>query len=556
MAKGIIGRAALGLGIFCLATLAISADNRPNILLIVADDMGYTDWGGFGGEIRTPNIDQLAHRGQRFSHFYTAPTCSPTRAMLLTGIDHHQVGLGSMIELLKPNQIGQPGYEGHLNNRAVTLPQLLQDAGYRTLMAGKWHLGLKPPQDPSRLGFDRSFAMFLGAASHFGDEAAYTNNYPTIYRLNGERIHVPDKFYSSDFYADQLINWIGETPPAQPVFTYLPFTAPHDPLHVPDNWLKKYRGRYDQGYDQLRAERVARLVETGMLDHADLAAPRPDHVPAWNSLSTDQQAISARSMEVYAAMVENLDANVGRVINSLKKQGRYNNTIILFMSDNGANGIILQRNPLVADHWVARNSDNRLENIGRKGSRASTGPGWALASTAPFALHKLFISEGGIRAPLIVAGPGIKPKSAPTETIATVRDLMPTLLDMTGIAAPTEYQGKTRLPIEGLSMWPLLSGETDTLHPPEQSFGFELFGMRGLRQGDWKITSINKPFGSNRWQLFNLATDPGETDNLASSQPEKLSQLTGEWLTWADRTGIVLPDQPLFGEGAQKMVPK
>ncbi|MBL4621250.1 MAG: sulfatase-like hydrolase/transferase, partial [Immundisolibacteraceae bacterium] len=200
------------------ATAAIATDSRPDILLIVADDMGYTDWGGFGGEIRTPNIDQLADRGQRFSHFYTAPTCSPTRAMLLTGIDHHRVGLGSMIELLRPNQIGQPGYEGHLNNRAVTLSQLLQDVGYRTLMAGKWHLGLKPQQDPSQLGFDRSFALFLGAASHFGDEAAYTNNYPPIYRLDGKRTHVPDNFYSSDFYADQLINWIGETPTDQPVF--------------------------------------------------------------------------------------------------------------------------------------------------------------------------------------------------------------------------------------------------------------------------------------------------------------------------------------------------
>lgn len=539
-----------------LALAVVSSERPPDFLLIVADDMGYTDWGGFGGEIRTPHLDALAARGQKFSHFYTAPTCSPTRAMLLTGIDHHRVGLGSMKELLRPNQIGQPGYEGHLNDSAVTLPQLLQQAGYRTLMAGKWHLGLGPEQDPVAKGFDRSLGMFLGAASHFGDEAAYTMNYPPIYRLNGKRVHVPDQFYSSDYYTDQLIEWMAETPVSQPLFTYLPFTAPHDPLHVPDEWLDKYRGRYDQGYDQLREQRVQRLVELGLLADASLAAPRPPHVPAWQTLTPEQQALSARAMEIYAAMVENLDANVGRLIETLKQQGRYDNTVILFISDNGANGIILQQNPLVPEGWVERNSDNRLENIGRKGSRPSTGPGWALASTAPFALHKLFISEGGIRAPLIIAGPGVVQRADQVANITTVRDLMPTLLEMAGIVPPAEFQGRPVLAMEGRSMVSLLAGGDEQLYPPDHPFGFELFGMQGLRQGDWKISTINKPFGTARWQLFNLAEDPGEIHDLAAREPQRLAAMVEAWQQYAQRSGIILPDKPLFGAGAEKMVPR
>lgn len=531
-----------------------AGESRPDILLIVADDMGYTDWGGFGGEIHTPNLDALAARGQKFSQFYTAPTCSPTRSMLLTGIDHHMVGLGTMIELRTPNQASVAGYEGYLNTRAVTLPQLLNDSGYKTLMAGKWHLGLEPAQDPSRFGFDHSFVMLRGAASHFGDEAPYAPNYLPIYRHDGARVHVPDVFYSSDFYADKLSGWISETPRQQPLFSYLAFTAPHDPLHVPDHWIDRYRGKYDAGYDQLRATRIARLVELGLLDDASLAAPLPPHVTPWDQLTAEQQALSARSMEIYAAMVENLDDNVGKVIDTLKREGRYDNTLILFISDNGANGIMLQQNPLVPDGWIAKNSDNRLENLGRKGSLPSTGPGWALAGTAPFALHKLFISEGGVRSPLIVAGPGVNPSVQPVNAIATVRDLMPTLLQLAGVTAPSQYRGQSVLPVEGRSMMPVLQGESTQVHAPETEFGFELFGMRALRKGDWKISNINRPFGTARWQLFNLADDPGETNNLATQQPERLQALIEAWRRYAQRTGIVLPDQPLFGEGAGKLV--
>ena len=226
------------------ATNDAVAGERPNILLIVADDMGYSDWGGFGGEISTPNLDELAELGARFTQFYTAPTCSPTRAMLLTGIDHHMVGLGSMAEALQPNQQGKPGYEGHINDRAVTLTELLHDAGYATMMAGKWHLGDGIEQDPSRKGFEQSFTLLEGGASHFSDEWMMYADYTPTYRENGERVHVPPEFYSSDFYTQKIIDWLKTKNDDRPFFAYLAFSAPHDPLHVPDDWLNKYTGTY------------------------------------------------------------------------------------------------------------------------------------------------------------------------------------------------------------------------------------------------------------------------------------------------------------------------
>ena len=522
------------------------AGTRPNILIIVADDMGYSDWGGFGGEIRTPNLDRLADHGRRFSQFYTAPTCSPTRSMLMTGMDHHLVGIGTMEELIQPNQRGAPGYEGYLNDRAVTFPQLLQDAGYTTMVAGKWHLGLDQAQDPSRLGFDNSFVMLRGAASHFGDEWPYTTNYPALYRENGEWIHIPDSFYSSDAYADKLIGWIEEQDDDAPLFAYLPFTAPHDPLHVPDDWLDRYAGRYDQGYDKLREERLAKTRQLGLVADSATASPRPPHVPAWEDLSDEQQRASARTMEIYAAMVENLDANVGRVIESLKNKGIYDNTLVIFFSDNGANGIFLRQNPITSKGWVERNSDNRLQNLGKKGSRPSVGPGWAVASSAPFRLFKVFISEGGIRSPLIIAGPGVSSNPSPDTALLTIRDLMPTLLESADLEVPAEYRGRDVLPPTGRSMWPLLQGKTEQIHAQEESFGFELFGMRALRRGDWKITWIGEPFAPSRWQLFNVVDDPAETRDLAAEQPKLLKELQHDWELYAARVGVVLPENSFF----------
>lgn len=523
-----------------------AAETRPNILMIVIDDMGFSDWGAFGGEIKTPHIDRLAQEGVRLTNFYVSPTCSPTRAMLMTGMDHHLVGLGTMAETLQPNQRGKPGYEGYLNDRAVTLPQLLRDAGYATMMAGKWHLGEDLEQDPSRKGFERSFALLEGGASHFADEWMLFPNYTPIYRENGERVHLPDGFYSSRSYTERLIQWLKEKRDNRPFFAYLPFTAPHDPLHAPDDKLSGYTGAYDMGYDVLAQRRLARMKSLGIVSGHAVPSPRPGFIPGWGELSPEERKRQARAMEIYAAMVETIDDHVGHLIGTLKELGRYEDTMVVVFSDNGANGQPTTAYPGATAAWLERNSDNRPANLGKRGSRISTGPGWALASMAPFRMFKTFVSEGGMRSPLIVRGPLVTPGGRIEPALADVRDIMPTILEMAGTTHPSTFHGRDVLPLQGGSMVRLLQGRQDWVHPAEQAFGYELFGWRGIRHGPWKATWIGPPVGPDEWQLFNLEQDPGETTDLARERPDQLETLTKLWDQYVNEMGVVLPVKPSF----------
>ncbi len=525
---------------------AEARDARPNILLIVTDDMGFSDWGAFGGEINTPHIDKLAREGVRVTNFYTAPTCSPTRAMLVTGIDHHQVGLGTMAEILRPNQLGKPGYEGYLNDRAVTLAELLHDAGYATMMAGKWHLGDGLAQDPSRKGFGQSFVLLEGGASHFDDEWMLFPGYTPTYRENGKRVHVPAGFYSSDAYTGRIIEWLRTQRDDRPFFAYLAFTAPHNPLHVPDDSLSRYTGAYDTGYGALTERRLGKMKDLGIVPRHAVTFPRPAFIPAWEDLPASERKQSARAMEIYAAMVERIDDNVGRLVETLRELRVLENTLVILFSDNGANGAPMTTYPGLSPAWQERNSDNRFENLGKRGSRIGIDPGWALAETAPFRMFKTFISEGGMRSPLIVKGPGVARAGEVSHTVTDVRDIMPTLLDYAGVSHPLSYRGRNVLAMQGKSMAPFLRAETDTVHDVDRVFGFELFGWRGVRQGPWKATWIGPPVGPNDWQLFNLDEDPGETRDLARERPEQLTKLKDLWQHYADEVGLVLPDKPSF----------
>lgn len=523
-----------------------AADARPNMLVIVTDDIGFSDWGAFGGEINTPHLDRLAAEGVRITNFYTAPTCSPTRAMLLTGIDHHLVGLGTMAEVLQPNQKGKPGYEGYLNDRAVALPELLLDAGYATMIAGKWHLGEAIEQDPSRRGFAQSFTLLQGGASHFGDEWMLSADYTPVYRENGRRVHLSADFYSSDFYAQKLIEWLKAKQDDRPFFAYLAFTAPHNPLQIPDDRLSKYAAAYNTGYDALARTRLARMKALGIVPNEAVPFPRPSFILGWEELSHQQRAESARAMEVYAAMIETIDDNVGRLLGTLKELNVYDNTLIIAFSDNGANGHTMAEYPGTDEAWVARNSDNRFENFGKRGSRIATGPGWALASMTPFRMFKTFISEGGIRSPLIVKGPGVARVGEINRTSADVRDIMPTVLEYAGVAHTGTYKGRKVLPMQGRSMAPFLHAKEETVHDHDHVFGFELFGWRGIRQGAWKATWIGPPVGPSDWQLFNLEQDPGETRDLSQEQTDRLLKLKALWQTYADDVRLVLPEKPSF----------
>ncbi|MCK5391271.1 MAG: arylsulfatase [Deltaproteobacteria bacterium] len=526
--------------------VAEAKDSRPNILIIVTDDMGYSDWGSFGGEIRTPNLDKLTDEGVRVTQFYTAPACSPTRSMLMTGIDHHMVGIGTMGEIIQPNQRGKPGYEGYINDRAVTMTELLRDSGYSTMMAGKWHLGDGIEQDPSRKGFEQSFALLQGGASHFGDEWMLSANYTPIYRENGKRVHLPADSYSSDFYTQKLIDWLKSKKDDRPFFAYLAFTAPHDPLHVPDDWLDKYKGVYDSGYDELSKKRFAKMKKLGIIPKDTIQFQRPPFIPGWDELSPEERKASARAMELYASMIENVDYNLGRLFSVLKELKVYDNTIIIFFSDNGANGLTMADYPNTGQAWVERNSDNRYENLGKRGSRIAVGPGWALASMTPFRMFKAFISEGGIRSPLIISGPRVEYAGEISHVVADTRDVMPTVLDYANIAHPEQYKSRKVLPMQGRSMLPFLSKKAKSIHAPDKVFAFEFLGLRGIRQGDWKATWISHPFGTSEWQLYNLSQDPGETRDISQEQPDRLNKLIELWNQYAEEVGVILPEQPLL----------
>ena len=524
-----------------------NTDKRPNILIIVADDMGWSDIGPFGSEIRTPSLDKMADSGLKFTQFYVNPACSPTRSSLMSGTDHHLTGMGTNAELLSDEQRKnpKPGYEGYLNDRVVSVAGTLKDSGYQTFMAGKWHLGEEEEHWPDKRGFQRSFALMQGGASHFGDEAWMCNNYYPIYAEDGLRTHTPDDFYSSTFYVNKMIDYLETRDKNKPFFGYVSFTAVHDPLHVPDEWIDKYKGQYDAGPDAIRKQRFAQQIKMGLFPAntklwkiPNPPEGHPQHVPQWQDRPQEVRAYSARVMEVYASMVELMDQEIGRLINYLKKTGQYDNTYILFFSDNGANGAGMGSYPDTGDEWVARNSDNRYENIGRKGSRNAIGFEWAVTANTPLRLIKGTIAEGGTRSPLIVTGPGIA-HGKRSNAVSHVKDMAPTFLEIAGASHPTQYKGRTVLPIQGKSMLTTLKDESKDVRSNSDTLGWELIGLRAMRIGDWKATRLIPPFGESKWQLFNIENDPGEAVDISSEHPEKLQTLIKAYEDYAEHNGVV-----------------
>jgi arylsulfatase A-like enzyme len=534
--------------LFAATGVFAAKETRPNILLIVVDDMGYSDVGAFGGEIRTPNIDALAQSGLRGTSFYTAPTCSPTRSMLMSGTDNHLAGLGSMKEALSENQKGEPGYEGYLNSRVVTFASLLRDAGYHTYMSGKWHLGEEIEQDPFNRGFEKAYTLLQGGASHFDDEWMMYANYTPTYRENGKRAHLPTGFYSSEFYVDKLIEHIESKQDGNPFLAYLSLTAPHDPLHMPEDWLDKYDGRYDTGYDVLRTRRLKRMKKLGIVPEDTQLSRRIPAIPEWDSLSGEQKQYQSRRMELYAGMVENLDHHLGRLFNHLKNKELYDNTLIIFFSDNGAAATEVHQYPDTSKEWVERNSDNRFENMGRRGSRISVGPAWALASNTPLSYFKGTQYEGGIRVPFIVSGPGVARNGQIQPAFMHVMDIAPTLLELAGLSHPAIYKGRDVLPVRGKSLVSFLAAKTAVVRDADAVVGWELFGRRAFRQGNWKATWQDSPLGTNDWQLFNLATDISERNDLAGTHKEKLNDLIRGWEEYRDEVGVVLPAASIISD--------
>lgn len=526
---------------------------RPNFLVIVADDLGFSDIGAFGGEIKTPNLDRLAYQGVRFTDFHSAPACSPTRAMLLTGTDHHVAGIGTMLEVSVPGFQGAPGYEGYLNDRVVALPELLRDAGYLTLMSGKWHLGATIERSPWARGFERSFALLPAGASHYGGGGGGFLSVPTLYTEDDHFVSVGEDFYSSDYYTDTLLRYLRERSPEdeRPFFAYLPFQAPHWPLQAPDESIAAYRGRYDAGPDVLREQRLDALKRLGLCPPDVEAHPVvADGAPEWDDMTDDERARSARSMEVYAGMVDRMDWNIGRVVDYLSETGELVNTVVIFLSDNGAEGAIVEAMPLRGPQIAAqieKYCDNSLDNLGRPSSYIWYGPRWAQAATAPSRLHKAFTTEGGIRVVGFATWPGFERQAEIGTAFTTAMDIAPTVLELAGIEHPgSSYRGREIEPMRGRSLVEYLSGAVDSVHDAETGTGWELFGRRAIRQGDWKALHLPAPYGPGAWQLYDLSADPGEIHDLAAAHPDKLAELVELWDRYVEDNGVIVEPISVF----------
>jgi arylsulfatase len=523
---------------------------RPNVLLIVADDMGFSDIGCYGGEIETPNIDRLAASGVRFSQFYNTARCSPSRASLLTGLHPHQTGVGILTKDDRPH-----GYAGSLNERCVTVAEILAEAGYATCLAGKWHLAsnIRQPNDawPTRRGFERFYGTLAGSCSYF-QPASLTRGETNV---EAEATQQPD-FYYTDAITQEACAFVREhteTKAEQPLFLYAAYTAPHWPLQARDDDMAKYKGRYDEGWDILRERRMQRLRDSGLLGDAVDTAERDPDEPAWDD--AEHKAWQARRMETYAAQVYRMDQGIGSILASLEAAGRLDNTLVFFLSDNGACAEVL---PLdgSAEAFIARRPDlarlkprngqalrvgNQADIFpGTENTYASYGRAWANLSNTPFRQYKRWTHEGGIATPLIVHWPagGLQVGDVVREPFQ-LTDVLPTILEAVQVSYPLRHKGTDLPPCDGVSLLPSLRGGEATEH----ALFWEHTGNAAMRRGRWKLVREYP----HPWELYDMQTDRAERDDLALQQPALVQELRMAWNAWAERVGVVPWEQVLDG---------
>ncbi|MEQ8363387.1 MAG: arylsulfatase [Cyclobacteriaceae bacterium] len=517
-------------------------DTRPNILLIVADDLGYSDLGSYGGNIRTPNIDQLAKNGLRFSQFRTGPTCAVTRAMLLSGHNNHVAGMGMQDGLLTDSpRIGKTGYESHLSDRIIPASQLLNESGYHTYTTGKWHLGKREEDSPKAKGFERSYTLLQGGSNHFNNIGIEPADTLSLFREDGKLVDFPTGQYSTEVYTNKLIEFIkeGTTEKSRhPFFALAAYTSPHWPLQVPGNYLDRYAGDFDIGYDSLRVLRFELLREKGLIPPTATLPPRLEHITPWKDLLVEEKKIEARKMELYAAMVDNLDYHVGRIIQFLKVEDLYDNTIIIFMSDNGAAG-----NDFYNEEWsmdfIRKYYNNNYDNMGKVNSFVSYGPQWAHAGAAPFNRFKGYTTEGGIASPIIITSKNITNPGTINNGYFTVMDLAPTFYELAGATYPGKTGTARTKPLLGKSILPLLQGE-DEIHVTDYITALEHRGRMFIRKGNWKLVNLQPPYDESKMMLFNLEEDLGETKDLSRTQPEKFEELLEAWRDYRDANNIII----------------
>ncbi len=523
-------------------------DPRPNVLVIVADDLGWGDVGVLGSEVPTPNIDRLANQGALFTNFHTAATCSPSRAMLLTGVDSHLAGLGNMGAFMSDNQRGQPGYEGYLNRRVRSLGELFEAAGYVTGFFGKWHLGDEPGRLPHDRGFRHTFALLSGSADNWSATGSAPIGPVAHFSRDGALTERP-KGLASALFTDELLHFLAGPATAQngrPFLAVLSFQAVHWPHHAPDDALARHRDRYHEGWDTLRKQRHERLIELGLLPAGTPMRDRDPRVPAWSELDAATRRTEALRMSAYAAMLDDMDREIGRALDALDADGRARDTIVVFVSDNGPD----QSEPDRAQHaipwYTAQYPETSDDAIGRQGSFPSYGPQWAQSGSIHLRDYKGAASEGGMRVPFIIRYPARVAGGQRIDAFGFAPDLVPTLLEASGMTHPARGQNPPpgiHAPT-GHSAWPVLLQHSRRIHPDDEAIGYELMTTAALFQGDYKLLRNGFPTGDGEWMLFHLASDPGELHDLRHAQPERFEQMRKAFDAYAERVGVVpVPDE-------------
>ena len=553
---------------------AQAPDKRPNILMIVGDDFGYSDIGTFGGEISTPNLDALAKEGKILSNYHTNPVCSPARVALLTGVDHHIGGIGTMYELMADNQKGKPGYETYINNRVVTAAELLKDSGYHTYLSGKWHLSGHADENgtlPYDRGFEKSLTLLGGGANHFND-FPFPPIEKVVFAEDDKIIPRPGNktLYSNNLYTDKMIEYLKNSTDEKPFFAYLSFQVAHSPYQSPQETISKYDKIYSVGWDQIREHRFEKQKELGFWN-ADMTLP--DRIPPnqpWIELSPEQQAYASRILAVRAVMIENMDENIGRLIEFLKDTGQYDNTLIMFTSDNGT----AEPSPLLGIKFSSIESasvmesfvkgvNNTLPNLGNGTSIINYAAWGTYPSASPFSAYKTTEYEAGTRVPFIVKEPGVSSSSASSnisnpkiiKAFAYVTDLAPTFLEYAGVQYPSTYNGHQVHPIMGKSLNALFNGTVERVYGETDIVADEMFNNTAVWMGDWKAVRHQPPVGDGKWQLHNLADDPTEIVNVADQHPDILQELISAYDTYAKDVGVVIPRGEAFYDTVASATP-
>lgn len=511
--------------------IATQSASRPNFVILLMDDVALMDIGAFGGEARTPNIDALARRGRMFANYYSSPLCSPSRAMLLTGLDNHRTGVATIEEVIPKEHIGKPGYSLRFEPGVETIAARLKRLGYRTYMTGKWHLGHGKGDLPNAHGFDRSFALDASGADNWEDKPYMPYYAKAPWFENGKPVARPDGVYSSRFLVDRMIAYLDSGASKDPFLAYIGFQAAHIPVQAPARFTRHYLDTYTDGWDKLRVARWTRAQQSGLIPKGAPLAAMPASTRRWADLSKSDKALYARNMAINAGMIEAMDHHIGRLVAHLRKTGHYDDTVFIVASDNGPDPSSPFGSNIMAMWMATHGYTVSAGNLGERGTFAFIGPEWANAAASPGDLFKFYTAEGGIHVPLVMAGPGIA-SGAPARAMTLVSDIAPTIFQMAG-GTPMSKD------FDGISLVPLLAGNTQTIRPPAQPIGMEVGGNAALFRDGLKLVRNIAPYGDGRWRLFDIATDPGETRDLRNTRPQIFAALMRDYQAYARRVGVL-----------------